>query len=177
MTNIRYAFPLPQPPIQSLPPTPPGVVIPQPTTMKIRSMLSSHLELVGSHFSPSSHRRWKFHPTMFPVHLSVQPVEVVVIGSFQELTPSVRGTISMFATVVVDIPSLSHHLPQFEVSVHVDWFWGLWYFQCGYCKSLLFMENQIWLLKRINIDWLIDWDMTLGRLILLCLTNSKIQPK
>ena len=40
----------------------------------------------------------------------VQPVEVVGIGSFQELTPSVRGTMSTFATVVVDIPSLSHHL-------------------------------------------------------------------
>ena len=47
---------------------------------------------------------------MYPVHLFVQLVEVVVTGSFQELTPSVRGTISMFATVVVDIPSLSHHL-------------------------------------------------------------------
>ena len=57
---------------------------------------------------------------MSPVHLFVQLVEVVVTGSFQELTPSVRGTISMFATVVVDIPSLSHHLAQFEVSVHVD---------------------------------------------------------
>ena len=45
---------------------------------------------------------------MFPVHLFVQLAEVVVIGSFQELTPSVRGTISMFATVVVDMPSLSH---------------------------------------------------------------------
>ena len=47
---------------------------------------------------------------MFPVHLFVQLAEVVVFGSFQELTPSVRGTISMFATVVVDMPSLSHHL-------------------------------------------------------------------
>ena len=42
---------------------------------------------------------------MFPVHLFVQLAEVVVIGSFQELTPSVRGTISMFATVVVDFLS------------------------------------------------------------------------
>ena len=91
--QLWLPFLLPQPTIQSLPPTPPGIVIPQPTTMKIRSMLSSHLELAGSHFSPSSHRRWKFHPTMFPVHLFVQPVEVVGIGSFQELTPSVRGTI------------------------------------------------------------------------------------
>ena len=46
---------------------------------------------------------------------------------------------------------------QFKIPVHVDWFRGLWYYQCGYCKSLLFLENQIWLLKRINIDWLIDW--------------------
>ena len=46
---------------------------------------------------------------MFPAHLFVQLVEVEVIRSFQELTPSVRD-ISMFATVVVDIPSLSHHL-------------------------------------------------------------------
>ena len=107
--QLWLPFLLPQPTIQSLPPTPPGIVIPQPT-IKIRSMLSSLLELAGNHFSLRSPRRWRFHLTMSPVHLFVQLVEVVVTGSFQELTPSVRGTISMFATVVVDIPSLSHHL-------------------------------------------------------------------
>ena len=45
---------------------------------------------------------------------------------------------------------------QFIIPVHVDWLWGLWYNQFGYCKSLLFLENHMWLLKRINIDWLID---------------------
>ena len=43
---------------------------------------------------------------------------------------------------------------QFIIPVHVDWLWGLWYNQFGYCKSLLFLENHMWLLKRINIDWL-----------------------
>ena len=27
--------------------------------------------------------------------------------------------------------------------------------QCGYCKSLHLLKNQIWLLRWINIDWLI----------------------
>ena len=72
----------------------------QPTIMNHWLMFSSHLELAGNQLSSLSFpSRPRFLQTMFPVPLFVQIAEVVVIVSFQELTPS----------VVVDMLSLSHN--------------------------------------------------------------------